>query len=199
MSKMVIEFSSTVVLQELDCSLFRLLRYSAVVSWSRVPAPVLSYVQILGQMKSSDYATSDISQTLKSRGEVFDLLVDNVSRPYDLYKASDYFLRDNAPLRQSCCSGRFVASGVVPRWLVPRILGGGKHSWHLFLVKNSINDHAQIAQWVKEGKLNVMLDFVFDFQDRPKAIERLRKHRVRGKVVINVTERPPSSVVNPGS
>jgi NADPH:quinone reductase-like Zn-dependent oxidoreductase len=56
-----------------------------------------------------------------------------------------------------------------------------------------------LANWVREGKLRVIVDSVFDFEDATTAIEKLRMQRVRGKVVINVTERPPSSVVNPGS
>jgi NADPH:quinone reductase-like Zn-dependent oxidoreductase len=152
----------------------------------------------LGADEVIDYTTSDISQTLKSRGQIFGLLVDNVSRPYDLYKASDHFLQGKAPFIQVAAADDSLrgAWSMVPRWLQPRWLGGGKHPWHLLMVKNSVEELAQIGQWVREGKLKVILDSVFEFEDAPKAFERLRTRRARGKVVINVTERPPSGQLN---
>ena len=146
----------------------------------------------LGADEIIDYRTSDISQTLKTRGQVFDLLVDNVSRPYDLYKASDYLLRGKAPFVQVAAADDSLRGvwSMVLRWLLSRFLGGGNHPWHLLMVKNNVDELTQIGQWVREGKMKVILDSVFALEDAPRAIERLRTHRARGKIVVNVTERP---------
>ena len=118
--------------------------------------------------------------------------MDNVSRPYDLYKASDHFLRKQAPFVQVAMADDSLRAvwSMVPRWLQPSFLGGGKHPWHLMMVKNSMDELTQIGEWVREGKIKVVLDSVFRYEDAPKAIERLKTHRARGKVVVNVTERP---------
>lgn len=155
----------------------------------------------LGPDEIIDYTTTDISQTPSvSRGPVFDLVMDNVSRPYDLYKPSDHFLRDKARFVQVAAaddSPRGVWS-MVSRWLWPKFLGGGRHPWHLLMVKNSVDELVQIGQWVSEGKLKVSIDSVFEFEDAPKAIERLRTRRARRKVVVNVTERPYNEAMNQG-
>jgi hypothetical protein len=105
-------------------------------------------------MKSSTNTTSDISQTLKiARRKVFDLLVDNVSRPHDLYKASDHFLRDKTPFVQVAAADESLRAAWrrVPRWLLPRIPGGGKHPGIRF-VKNIMDDLAQLGQLGKRGE-----------------------------------------------
>jgi NADPH:quinone reductase-like Zn-dependent oxidoreductase len=139
-----------------------------------------------------DYTACDLSATLKERGQVFDLLVDNVSRPHDLYKAADYFLRPNAPFVQVAAPDDSLtgALSMLPRWLLPTFLGGGQHPWRLLLVQDSVEELVRIGQWVREGKIKVILDSVFDFEDAPKAYEKLMTHRARGKIVVNVTERP---------
>lgn len=112
-----------------------------------------------------DYTTADVSQSLKLRGQIFDLLVDNVSRPYDLYKASDDFLRDKPPFVQVAVAGDSLRGvwSMVPRWPLPQFIGGGKHPWRLLQVKNNVDELTEIGQWVREGKLKVVLDSVFDF------------------------------------
>lgn len=87
---------------------------------------------------------------------------------------------------------------MVTRWLWPRFLGGGKHRWHLLMVKNNVDELVQIGEWVREGKLKVIIDSVYEFEDAPTAFERLRTRRARRKVVVNVTERPSSGALNQG-
>ena len=146
----------------------------------------------LGADDIIDYTTTDISQALKSCGQIFDLVVDNVSQPYDLYKASDHFLRGKNPFVQVAAADDSLrgAWSMVPRWLLPSFLGGGNHPWCLLAVKNNVDELTQIGQWVRERKIKVILDSVFAYEDAPKAFERLRTRRAKGKVVINVTERP---------
>jgi NADPH:quinone reductase-like Zn-dependent oxidoreductase len=128
------------------------------------------------------------------------LVMDNVPRPYDLYKASDHFLRDKARFVQVAAaddSPRGVWS-MVSRWLWPKFLGDGRHPWQLLMVKNSVDELVQIGQWVSEGKLKVSIDSVFEFEDAPKAFERLWTRMARGKVVVDVTERPYHEAMNQG-
>jgi NADPH:quinone reductase-like Zn-dependent oxidoreductase len=69
---------------------------------------------------------------------------------------------------------------MVPKWLLPRIPGGGKHPGIRF-VKNIMDDLAQLGQWVREGKLRVIVDSVFDFEDATTAIEKLANAKSKRK------------------
>ena len=58
------------------------------------------------------------------------------------------------------------------------------------MIKDNAEELVRIGQWVKEGKVKVLLDEVFKFEDAPNAYKKLRTGRARGKIVVNVTERP---------
>lgn len=200
MSKTTTASSSTAVLAAWGSSLSqiaKILGCHIVVSCSGSNAQLC---RDLGADEIIDYTTKDISQTLQSRGRVFDLLLDNVSQPYDLYKASDRFLREKAHCVQVAAADDSLRGvwSMVTRWLWPRFLGGGKHRWHLLMVKNNVDELVQIGEWVREGKLKVIIDSVYEFEDAPTAFERLRTRRARRKVVVNVTERPSSGALNQG-
>ena len=62
------------------------------------------------------------------------------------------------------------------------------------MLKNDVEGLVRIGQWVKEGKIKVLLDSVFEFEDAPEAYRKLRTKRARGKIVVNVTERPKAKL-----
>src|SRR5271163_2321905 len=64
--------------------------------------PNVQLCKELGADDVIDYKTANVSQALKAGGAQFNLVVDNVGEPYDLYKASDHFLSP---------SGKFVQVG----------------------------------------------------------------------------------------
>jgi len=146
----------------------------------------------LGADEVVDYTKGNLGEMLKAKGLVFDLLVDNVGRPLDLYKASDAFLAPGAPYVQVAASSDSVDGilAMLSRSLLPSFLGGGKHPWRIIMIKDSAEELVRIGQWVKEGKIKVTLDEVFAFEDAPEAYKKLKTGRARGKIVVNVTERP---------
>jgi NADPH:quinone reductase-like Zn-dependent oxidoreductase len=154
------------------------------------------FCKSLGADEVVDYTQGSLAQMLSAKGQVFDLLVDNVGMPFDLYKASDAFLAPGAPFVQVAASGDSL-QGVLEmakRWGLPRFLGGGKHPWKIFSVKDSAEELVRVGQWVKEGKIKVVLDEVFEYGDAPKAYEKLKTGRARGKIVVHVTERPEAGL-----
>ncbi|CAM6118655.1 unnamed protein product [Calypogeia fissa] len=170
-------------------SIAKILGCHTVVSCSGANAELC---QSLGADEIIDYTKCNLSQTLKSSGQVFDLLVDNVSKPHDLYKAANHFLKKKGHFVQVAASddslkGVFV---MLSRWLLPSFLGGGRHPWRFLQCKNDLNALVQIGQWVKEEKLKVLIDSTFEYEDAPEAYVKLRTFRTRGKIVIHVTDRP---------
>lgn len=153
--------------------------------------PNVQLCKDLGADEVVDYRTTNVSQELKSRGQQFALVVDNVGEPHDLYKASDRFLKE---------SGKYVQIGVplsvswmfglLSRMWRPAFLGGGKRMLELLQVKNNENDLEQIGEWMKEGKVRTVIESTFALEDAAKAYEKLKTGRTRGKIVVHVTEKP---------
>jgi NADPH:quinone reductase-like Zn-dependent oxidoreductase len=143
----------------------------------------------LGASTVIDYTTTSITDALRARGQVFRLVVDNVGgSPADLYKAADDYMVPEGTYVQiggELSDIRILAT----RALWPTVLGGGKRTWK-FIVAQQRHDHlALVGQWMQEGKIRAVIDGdVFAFEDAPKAFEKLRTGRTRGKLVVKVSD-----------
>lgn len=147
----------------------------------------------LGADEVVDYREQDVSAVLKAKGKVFKLVVDNVGftppGQEDLYNAANTFLVDD---------GHFVQVGggaslqqvraVVSRSFIPGFLGGGKRKFAMIVSKQSHDGLARIGEWVKEGKIKVVTDEVFQYEDAPKAFSKLKTGRAKGKIVVVVAK-----------
>ncbi|KAF7961132.1 hypothetical protein EAE96_000799 [Botrytis aclada] len=140
----------------------------------------------LGADEVIDYNQGDLVATLKAKGQVFDLVVDNIgSSPEDLYSACGDFL---VP------SGQFVQVGasmlvadiklMALRMMLLSSLDGGPRKFSLVRVKNNHKDLALLSEWIAAGKIKVVVDEVFEFDDAPRAFEKLRTGRARGKIIV---------------
>lgn len=140
----------------------------------------------LGADEVLDYTQGDLVGALKAKGQAFDLVVDNVgSSPRDLYSACGEFIKP---------SGQFVQVGagmsmadmklMTSRMMLPSFLGGGSRKFSLAMAKNKHEDLARLGEWIAAGKIKVVVDEVFEFEDAPKAYEKLRTGRARGKIVV---------------
>ncbi|KAI2782653.1 reticulon-4-interacting protein 1, mitochondrial precursor [Daldinia loculata] len=139
----------------------------------------------LGADEIIDYTAENVSQVLKAKGQVYQLVVDNVGTPSDLYKAADHFLLPEGKFVQ--IGGEFSLTNIttiMSRQFLPSFLGGGKRKWQYLVTNNTHADLEQIAKWMSEGKVKAIIDEVFQYEDAPKAFEKLRKGRTRGKIVI---------------
>ena len=149
--------------------------------------PNIELCKSLGADEVLDYKSTDIIKVLVEKDQVYKLVVDNVGTPKNLYKVSASFL---AP------AGKFVQIGMTPslggmkqvagNMLLPSFLGGGKNSYQMLIAKASADALRQLSEWLKEGKIKGVVDSVYDWEDAPKAFERLKTGRARGKVVIRV-------------
>ncbi|KAK9413466.1 putative Chaperonin 10-like protein [Seiridium unicorne] len=142
----------------------------------------------LGADEVIDYTKEDVVKILKSKGTVFKVAVDNVgSSPPNLYSAADHYLLPE---------GKFVQVGggqslrgmksTAFRTVLPSFLGGGKRSWQFMVLTNDQDDRAKIGEWMKEGKVKAVIDETFNFEQAPKAFEKLKTGRSRGNIVIRV-------------
>jgi len=147
----------------------------------------ISLCQELGADEVIDYTSTDVVQTLKDKGLVFGLVIDMIGTPENLYSECHHFLRPGQPYVQVGVASLWSAVG---RFLRPALLGGGKRKLQFVFFSNVKTSLVQLGEWIQEGKIKVVLDSTFEFDDALKAYEKLRTHRARGKIVVHVTEKP---------
>ena len=134
-----------------------------------------------------DYTAGDIVQVFKDTGRVFDGLIDNVGySPENLFQECHHFLAPGRPYVQ--VSATFWQA--VDRILRPAFLGGGRRPFRTVILSTVQASLVQLGQWIQEGKLKVIIDSKFEFEDAVAAYAKLRTQRARGKIVVHVTKKP---------
>ena len=153
--------------------------------------PNIQLCKDLGADEVIDYKTTDLVEELRAKGQGFSLIVDNVGSPFGLYEESHHFLKEGSRYIQvgavMSLSGLY---SIFTRSFWPTYFGGGKRSFSFILVQTNYDDYAQLAQWMKEGKVRPVIDTVFDFEKGNEAYQKLKTGRAKGKIVVRVTERP---------
>ena len=145
----------------------------------------------LGADQVIDYKSQDLVAELEKTTDGFDLVVDNVGTPNELYWQAHKFTKARTKYVQ-------VGGGLSPsdiynllsRMLWPGFLGGGKRSFEFLGVANNYEHFREIAEWMAQGKVKAVVDGVYGMEDKGpvKAFERLKTGRAKGKIVIKVTE-----------
>lgn len=136
-----------------------------------------------------DYKCTDIIQALTAKGKVFDLTVDNIGTPTNLYRASTAFMAPSAHFSQVGATPSLSGSATIgSNMLRPGFLGGGKAKYQVVMGKASRDGLTQLGEWMKEGKVKPVIDEVFEWEDAAKAYEKLKGGRTRGKIVVKVPQ-----------
>ncbi|KAJ4341954.1 Reticulon-4-interacting protein 1, mitochondrial [Ascochyta clinopodiicola] len=143
----------------------------------------------LGADEVLDYKKGSIVDQLKAQGKPFDVILDNVGNPTNLYKASNKYLVPQ---------GTFVQIGLgmdlsamrqfFGNLLLPSFLGGGSAKYLYSVTKPNQIDLKQLSKWAEQGQIKPVVDSVFSFKETPEAFARLKTGRSRGKVVVRVKE-----------
>ncbi|KAK0641883.1 zinc-binding dehydrogenase-domain-containing protein, partial [Cercophora newfieldiana] len=141
----------------------------------------------LGADEIIDYTQGKLVEELKKKGKVFALVVDNAFSPLDLYTAANEFLIPGRRFVQVGAGfSRAMIGGIMSRAMVPRILGGGRNPYEIFMIKNDRKASEQLARWVAEGKLEVVIEQAYEFEQAREAFEKLKSGRCFGKLVVRV-------------
>ncbi|KAF2123879.1 GroES-like protein [Dothidotthia symphoricarpi CBS 119687] len=149
--------------------------------------PNVDLCKSVGADEVIDYKSTDIVTALSERGQIFKLVLDNVGTPADLYKKSASFLIPSGKFVQVGAGTNLGTMGqVATNFLLPSFLGGGKNKYQLLMAQPSAENLKQLGVWMKEGNVRSVLDQVFEWEDAPKAFEKLKTGRARGKIVIHV-------------
>jgi NADPH:quinone reductase-like Zn-dependent oxidoreductase len=149
------------------------------------------FCRALGADEIIDYKSEDVLVALKNREEQFDLIYDTVFNNPELYWQSHHYLKPQ---------GSYICVGFPPTFqffktllsikLLPRWLGGGKRTFKFQSVLANRQHFEQIAQWIREGKIKVIVEEEFALEEAGRAYARLKEGRTRGKLVVRVTRDP---------
>jgi NADPH:quinone reductase-like Zn-dependent oxidoreductase len=133
-----------------------------------------------------DYRTTDVCSELSTSGP-YDMVLDNVGAPTDLYWKSPGFTKPGARYVQI---GSEVSLGFVYdvafRFLLPTWLGGGQRPFSFGLTSTSFEHLSKLGQLVAEKSVVPVIDETFDFNNVPQAYNKLKTGRARGKIVVRV-------------
>jgi len=142
-------------------------------------------VKDLGADEVIDYKTQDLVTELKRNGLVYDHVFDTVGQPGSLLKDSEGFLKPEGKFIQVGGGMNFESiTSMLYKLLVPTFLGGANRSFKFLACMNNPTDMEQLAAWVAEGKLKIIIDSVYPYEEAARAFEKLKTGRARGKVIV---------------
>lgn len=141
----------------------------------------------LGADEVVDYTKGKVWEQLKKTGVLFDHVIDNVGDDLELYFRCHEFTKPAALFVMVGGSPSFsMILGTLERKFRPGVLGGGRRKYTGFYPHPEASDLTQIGTWMQAGKVKAVIDQRFKFEEAPKAFERLKKGRARGKIVVDI-------------
>lgn len=149
--------------------------------------PNVELCKSLGADEVIDYRNEDALEIFTRAGKRFDLIVDFVGSP-ELYWQAHYFTKPTAKVvNVGATMTMDFFRRLLPIFLLPKFLGGGSLKYEFLTCHAKENDFKQIGQWMAEGKVKPVIAETFSLEDVPKAFETLKTGRVRGKLVVKVS------------
>ncbi|USW49442.1 Putative GroES-like superfamily, polyketide synthase, enoylreductase domain-containing protein [Septoria linicola] len=143
----------------------------------------------LGADEVIDYRKSNVLQSLTASGRKYDHIVDNVGSSPELYwKAHTYSTKCATFVTVGAQISLAGIWNTIAMRVWPGFLGGGQRKISMLLADVNTKDLSQLGQWMREGQIKPVIDSQFAFEDAPKAYEKLKTGRAKGKIVVKVSD-----------
>lgn len=149
--------------------------------------PNVELCKKLGADEVIDYRKSGVYDALKASGHKFDRIIDNVGLDPSLYYRCHEYTKPTAEyiMIAGLISWYFFYHTMRMRYC-PSILGGGRRNCPAFSPHTDQADALRIANWMKAGVIKPIVDSRWAYEDAPKAFERLKTGRAKGKILVEV-------------
>ncbi|KAI1491745.1 zinc-binding oxidoreductase [Biscogniauxia mediterranea] len=136
----------------------------------------------LGAREVIDYKAQDVVAALKEKGQIYDLVVDNVGDP-GLYAQCAAFLKKNGAYMQVGISSLSM-SNLLSAY--KNMIIAGSRSYRFLSMRSETAWFTQIGKWMAEGKVRPVIDEAFEFDDVVEAYKKLRTGHAKGKIIVHV-------------
>ncbi|KAE9372833.1 putative zinc-type alcohol dehydrogenase-like protein C16A3.02c [Stipitochalara longipes BDJ] len=141
----------------------------------------------LGADEVIDYKKGSVLEALTASGRKYDHVVDNVGNDWGLFwGCHNYTTPDAVFIRITLDMTLENGLNLLRKKAVPAMLGGAKRKGELFWPDAKLEDLSQVIEWVKEGKVRVVIDQKFLFEQAPEAFAKLKTGRAKGKIMVDV-------------
>jgi len=134
-----------------------------------------------------DYKKQNVVSALVASGKKFDHIVDNVGSDSEIYFKAHLYSVPSATFVEIAGEPtlRFITMAIkMALW--PGFLGGGKRKLKNLVAAIKTETYEQLGVLMGEGKIKPVIDSEFAFTDAPKAFEKLKTHRAKGKIIVHV-------------
>lgn len=148
--------------------------------------PNVDLCKSLGADEVIDYRTTNVIDHLKRQGTQYDLIVDNIGQP-DIYWNAHHYLKPSG--LYATIAGNLTISYIMSLMMVlllPTFLGGGQRKSKFVTVVSNAAEYAQLASWMKEGKVKPVIDKELPLEEAGQGFTMLKTGRQRGKIIIKV-------------
>jgi NADPH:quinone reductase-like Zn-dependent oxidoreductase len=145
----------------------------------------VQFCKDLGATECIDYRTTNVVEALKNYGPIFDVAVDFIGNPTNLYQQSHHFVKPD---------GQFIQIGATPNaagiisllaaQYQPKFLGGGTRKYAFLRSQNVKEDFELAAKWMQEKKAMAIIDSVHEFEHAVEAYKKLKSGRAKGKIIV---------------
>ncbi|EXJ64138.1 hypothetical protein A1O7_00474 [Cladophialophora yegresii CBS 114405] len=146
----------------------------------------------LGADEVVNYAATDVIEALTqsaAKNGKFDLVVDNVGGDGRLFWQCHRFTNPKATYVQvGAPIGLHTVWEMATKYLWPGLLGGGKRKFKFLGVGNDSRQFEEIGKWMADGKVRPVVAEALPMQDAPKAFEKIKTERTKGKIVVVLSE-----------
>lgn len=148
----------------------------------------------LGADEIINYRSQNLLAALQKQAKEtapFDLIVDNVGGDYDLFFQTQSCLTSNGTyVMVAAAPGLAFGLFMLKVKLLPSFLGGAKRKLVPFFADaNREEEYRQLAQWVAEKKVKVVIDSTFSFEEAKEAMAKMKSHRAKGKIIVDVADK----------
>lgn len=140
----------------------------------------------LGAHEVIDYRTVDLIANLTERGQVFDLVIDNVGGNNELYNIRNSILKPGSTFVQvgiAMSLQNILAMFKKQLWPV----SAGNSKFYFVNMKNSTEFFDRVGGWMKDGTVKAVIDTKYPLEDVPKAYKQLREGHTKGKIIVRIS------------
>jgi NADPH:quinone reductase-like Zn-dependent oxidoreductase len=145
----------------------------------------IQFCKDLGATECIDYRTTDVVEALKQKGPIFDIAVDFIGNPTNLYKQSEHYLKPSGQFVQIAATPNAAGiASLVSAQYQPKFLGGGSRNYAFLRSQNVKEDFELAAKWLQEKQVEAVIDSTFEWKDAVDAYKKLKSGRAKGKIIV---------------